>query len=82
MEFLRERNGKNTLLARLEGVEPPAYGSEVRRSILLSYRRTTTLLSPELLYNFIPLSVNGIWQNTGGKPPSVKALGCFAKFQA
>lgn len=28
-------------MARLEGVEPPTYGSEVRRSILLSYRRAT-----------------------------------------
>lgn len=27
-------------LARLKGVEPPTYGSEVRRSVQLSYRRT------------------------------------------
>lgn len=30
-------------LARLKGVEPPTYGSEVRRSIQLSYRRTLRL---------------------------------------
>ena len=29
----------NVFMARLEGVEPPAYGLEVRCSILLSYRR-------------------------------------------
>ena len=31
-------------MARLEGVEPPAYGLEVRCSIQLSYRRTCMVL--------------------------------------
>jgi hypothetical protein len=31
------------IMARLEGIEPPTYGLEVRCSILLSYRREDKL---------------------------------------
>ena len=33
---------QDSRLARLEGIEPPTDGLEIRCSILLSYRRTTT----------------------------------------
>jgi hypothetical protein len=45
------------LLARLEGLEPPTCGLEVRCSIQLSYRRemnggVTSAVTPTLLYTF------------------------------
>ena len=59
--------------ARLEGLEPPTFCLEGRRSIRLSYRRTTLTLVAPLAYNFRPASAN-VGFHLGGRPGGARSL--------